>query len=249
LEHLKGKVALITGGGTGIGRATALLFAEEGADVIVNYSRSKDDAEATAKDVEKLGRKSMAIKADVSNDSEARSMVDTVVKEFGRLDILVNNAGYTREISYQDLDGVKEEDWDKIFSINVKGTFNCSRAAIKVMKKQGSGHIINTTSIAGYLGFGSSIPYSASKAALINMTKGLALTQAPEIQVNSVAPGFVKTRWTAGFDKKFEQGHAEATPMRRVATPEDIAKGIFSMVINTFVTGKTLIVDGGRLLK
>jgi 3-oxoacyl-[acyl-carrier protein] reductase len=245
---LEGQVALITGGGTGIGRATALLFAEEGADVAINYSRSKQEAESTALEIEKKGRRCLAIRADVSIDHEVNAMVDKVVGALGGLDILVNNAGTTRTIPYKDLDAIRDEDWEKIFSVNLKGTFYCSRAAIRVMRERGGGQIINVSSIAGYLGWGSSIPYSVSKAAIINLTRALALSQGPEIRVNSVAPGVVKTRWTGVFEKDFERKHLEATPLKRVAEPEDVALAIFGLAINPYVTGKTLVVDGGRTL-
>lgn len=244
---LENKVALITGGGTGIGRATALLLAEQGANVAVNYSRSKEDAEKTVADVEALGRKAIAVQANVAEDASCRAMVDAVVDQLGRLDILVNNAGTTRMVPLDELEGLTEEDWDTIMAVNVKGTFFCCRAAIPKMKANGGGQIVNTASIAGTTGQGSSIAYSASKAAIICMTQSLAVSQAPEIQVNAVSPGLVETRWVEGWEENNAR-HAKGTPMQRNAVAEDVAQAILGVIISPFVTGQNLIVDGGRSL-
>lgn len=247
MPDLTGKVALITGGGTGIGRATALLLAAEGVDIAVNYSRSKEDAKKTVADIEALGRKAVALQANVADDASCRAMVDATVGELGRLDILVNNAGTTRKVDLDDLEGLTEEDWDSIVGVNVKGTFFCCRAAIPKMKANGGGQIVSVASIAGTTGQGSSIAYSASKAAIICMTQSLAVSQAPEIQVNAVSPGLVETRWVEGWDES-NQGHARCTPMRRNAKPEDVADAILGLIISPFVTGQNLVVDGGRSL-
>jgi 3-oxoacyl-[acyl-carrier protein] reductase len=247
MSKLTDKVALITGGGTGIGRATALLLAGEGADIAVNYSRSKEDAEKTVADVEALGRKAIAVQANVAEDASCQTMVDTVVSELGRLDILINNAGTTRMVPLDDLEGLSEEDWDSIMDVNVKGTFFCCRAAIPKMKENGGGQIVSTASIAGTTGQGSSIAYSASKAAIICMTQSLAVSQAPEIQVNAVSPGLVETRWVAGWEENNAK-HAKGTPMQRNAVAEDVAEAILGLVISPFVTGQNLVVDGGRSL-
>ncbi len=247
MGRFDGKVALVTGGGTGIGRSTALLFAEEGADVAVNYSRSQEDAEKTAGDIRGKGRKSIAVCADVSDDSAVREMVNQVVQELGRLDILVNNAGTTRFVPLANLEELSDDDWDHIFDVNVKGTFYCSRAAIPRMKESGGGEIVNVASIAGMTGQGSSIAYAASKAAVISLTKSLAISQAPEVRVNSVSPGIVGTRWVKG-QEEFMTMHREATPLNRVSSPDDIAVSIFGLVMSTFVTGENVVVDGGRTL-
>ncbi len=247
MSKLAGKVALITGGGTGIGRATALLLAGQGADIAVNYSRSKEDAEKTVADIEALGRSAIAVRANVAEDASCRVMIDTVVTELGRLDILVNNAGTTRMVPLDDLEGLTEEDWDTIMGVNVKGTFFCCRAAIPRMKANGGGQIVNTASIAGTTGQGSSIAYSASKAAIICMTQSLAVSQAPDIQVNAVSPGLVETRWVKGWEEN-NAGHARGTPMQRNATAEDVADAILGLIISPFVTGQNLVVDGGRSL-
>lgn len=247
MGRFAGKVAIVTGGGTGIGRATSLMFASEGADVVVNYSRSMTDAESVVAEIESAGRRAIAVKADVSDDHQARALIASATQAFGRLDILVNNAGTTERIPYGDLEGMTDELWDRIMAVNAKGTFLCSRAAILEMRKTDGGQIINTTSISGYTGQGSCIAYAASKAAIINITRALAISQAPDIRVNAVSPGVVDTRWIEGMDE-FTEPHRQATPLKRLATPEDVATAIFGIAINEFITGKTLVVDGGRTL-
>jgi len=245
---LKGKVALVTGGGTGIGRGTSILFAQEGAGVAVNYSRSEADAKDTVSEIKKLGVPAIAVKADVSKDAEVRAMMDRVAKELGRLDILVNNAGTTKFIEHADLEGLTEADWDQVLGVNLKGTFFCCRAAVPFMKQQGGGVIINVTSIAGLNGSGSSIAYAASKAGAISVTKSLAKALAPTIRVNAIAPGFVETRWTADW-ADFRKGHEQATPLKRVGYPKDMAEvALFLAADSSFVTGQTIVVDGGRTI-
>ncbi len=246
--RLAGQVALITGGGTGIGKATALAYAREGADVAVNYSRSQAEAEATAKEVEALGVRALAIRADVASDAQVRAMFDRVKKELGSVQVLVNNAGRTHFIPARDLDKLTEEIWDEILAVNVKGTFFCSRAAAKHMRSRGSGCIVNVTSIAGVTGQGSSMAYAASKGAMINLTKGLAVALAPEIRVNGVAPSVVMSRWVEGWEE-FTKAAEKETPLGRNATPEDVAQVILSLTVSAdFVTGQNLVLDGGRLL-
>jgi len=243
--RLQGKVALITGGGTGIGREIALTYAREGASIAVNYSRSEKEAMETAEEIRKLGVKALPVKTDVSQDSQVREMVEKVVNELGRIDILVNNAGTTKFCLPDDLEGLTEEMWDSAMAVNVKGTFFCSRAVVPIMKRQGSGAIINTASIAGITGIGSSIAYCASKAGVISITKSLARALAPEIRVNAIAPGFIETRWTAAW-AEFRQQHADATPLKRVGQPDDVADVALFLADADFVTGQTIVVDGGR---
>ena len=247
MGRLTGKVALVTGGGTGIGRATSLLFAQEGADVAVNFSRSESDAEDTVSEMQQLGSKGIAVCADISNDASVRSMVKEVVKMLGRLDILVNNAGTTQFVPTTDLEGMTEELWDRILGVNVKGTFFCSRAAIGAMRVYNGGQIVNVSSDSAFTGQGSSIAYTASKAAIINMTRALAISQAPEIRVNAVAPGVTETRWIQGIEP-FADAYRRKNPLQRLARPEDVAEAIFGLVVNDFITGQTLVVDGGRTL-
>ncbi len=246
--RLQDQVALITGGGTGIGRATAVLFASEGADVVVNYSRSQAEAEETVSLVEGLGRRAVAIQANVADDAQVQTMFATAHNTFGKLDILVNNAATTHMVPYTDLDGMDDQKWDDILSVNVKGVFHCMRAAIRIMREQSSqGQIVNVSSISGITGQGSSVAYAASKAAVINMTRGMAKSEAPKIRINAVAPGVVETRWIAGWEK-FTDPHKSITPLGRHAQPEDIATTIFGLAINPFITGQTITIDGGRTL-
>lgn len=241
----KNKVALVTGGGTGIGRATALLLARHGADVAVNFSQSKDEAEATAREIETLGRRAAAIQADVGDNNQARTLVEKTVAQFGRLDILINNAGYTEHIDLKDLASVTDHTWDRTFSVNVKGPFYCARAAAPHMQNAGEGVVVNVSSLAGTLARGNSIPYCASKAALDVVTRILARVLAPAIRVNAVAPGVVNTRWVDG-QTGFVRAAQMQTPMRRIAEPEDVAEVILHLVTScNFVTGQILPVDGG----
>ena len=240
-----GKVALVTGGGTGIGRATVLMLAERGASVAVNYSRSEVEARSTVEAVESLGSRAMRVRADVADDGAVRRMVEEVVAKFGRLDILVNNAGFTKYVDFMDLEGVGDEAWDRTLAVNVKGPFQCARAAAPRMQEAGGGVIINVSSLAAELGRGSSIPYCASKAALNSVTRTLARVLAPTIRVNAVAPGVVDTRWVEGA-RAFVRGARMRTPMRRIASAEDVAQVICSLITGAdFVTGQIVTVDGG----
>lgn len=242
------RVALITGGGTGIGRAVALGLARMHIAVAVNYSRSQQEAEETVRLCRELGARAMAVQADVSRDADVQAMVDRVVSEWGRLDILVNNAGTTRFVPHHDLDELKDEDWDRIFATNVKGVFLCTRAAAKVMLKNGGGSIVNVSSVAGITGKGSSIPYCASKAAVNNLTLSLARVLAPAIRVNAVAPGFVDSRWTAG-QTEYREINLKATPLKRVAQPEDVAEVVVALATGfRHVTGQIIPVEGGILI-
>lgn len=242
---LQGKAALVTGGGTGIGRAIALLLARHGAGVAVNYSRSEAEAQNTVEEIGKLGGRAIKVRADVADNAAVTAMVDAVVREFGRLDILINNAGWARFTEFKDLDAVDDEEWDRTLGVNVKGPFFCARAAAAPMRQAGAGVVVNVSSIAGLLARGGSIPYVVSKAALNTLTRALARTLAPAIRVNAVAPGVVDTRWVEGQDA-FVRGAQLQTPMRRIATPEDVAQVVLSLLVsNDFVTGQILAVDGG----
>ena len=243
---MKGKVALITGAGTGIGRAIALRLAKEGINIIINYSKSEKEAIETKMEIENLGVTCEVFQASVANDQDIRKMIDKIIDKFNRLDILVNNAGTTDFVDHDDLEGLKEEYWDRVMDVNVKGLFSCCRACAPHLKKQ-KGCIINITSVAGQTGLGSSIAYAESKAATNSITKSLARVLSPEVRVNSVAPGVVMTRWHNSEEniKHLISG----TPLGRVATPEDVADITYSLIAHAnFVTGEIIRVDGGKFI-
>ncbi len=244
---VRDKVAIVTGGGTGIGRATALLLARKGAAVAVNYSRSEDEAAATARDIETAGGRAIAVRANVSQEGQVRAMVAAVVDRFGGVDLLVNNAATTRYIAMDDLDGVDDDVWDTIFAVNVKGAFYCARAVAPHMRTRGGGAIVTIGSVAGFTGDGSSLPYAVSKAAIIGLTRSLARALAPEIRVSSVAPGIVETRWVAGREEHVRRLSASSL-LQRTATPDDIAEAVCALLSQDAMTGQTVVVDGGVVL-
>jgi 3-oxoacyl-[acyl-carrier protein] reductase len=247
------RVAIITGGGTGVGRETSLALARLGYHVIVNYSRSQREAEETAREAGSLGVRALAVQADVADDAACRAMVDRTVHELGRVDVLVNCAGTTDFIPFQDLDAVSDEAWQRLYQVNVVGAFHCARAVRAAMLEAGEGVIVNVSSVAAQLGQGSSIPYCCTKAALDNLTVSLARTLAPRIRVNGIAPGFIEGRWTQdGLGAKYpaiKQAYERTLPLGRVCQPRDIAEGIISLITGSkLVTGQTLTVDAGMMI-
>ncbi len=253
MTQLSGKAAIVTGGGTGVGRATALELARQGCSVLINYSRSRDEAERTAAEIQALGVKSLTVEANVADDAACRKMVKTAVDAFGRIDVLVNNAGTTRFVLAADLDKVTDEDWQRIMAVNVIGPFHCARAVKDPMLASGGGQIINISSVAAFAGRGSSIPYAASKGAVNNLTIALARTLAPHIRVNAVASGFITGRWLEkGLGAAYEGAKrtvAESCPLQSVCDPQDVAAAIMSLVTGSkMVTGQILVVDGGMLI-
>jgi 3-oxoacyl-[acyl-carrier protein] reductase len=241
------KVALVTGSATGIGRAVAIRFAQEGLAVAVNYSRSEKEAQETLTAVQQHGVPAILCKASVADEDAVKAMVDRCVGELGGLDVLVNNAGTTRFIEHTNLDALTNEVWDEILGVNLKGTFFCSRAALPHLQKT-SGSIINITSVAGLQGHGSSIPYAASKAAVNCLTKSLARAFGPNVRVNAVAPGPVLTRWLADHMDHVARS-LSITPMGRAAIPEDIADAVYFLSLGTtLMTGQVIVVDGGRTM-
>jgi 3-oxoacyl-[acyl-carrier protein] reductase len=243
-------VALVTGGGTGVGRACALQFAERGYDVVVNYSRSAGDAEQTVAEVAKLGASAFAYQCDVSSEADVRGMIDKIERHFGRLDVLVNNAATTNFIPHADLDAMTEAMWDRILAVNTKGPFFCTRAAAKLLAAGGNGSVVNVSSIAGITGAGSSIAYCASKGALNTLTKSLARALAPKIRVNAVCPGPIDSRWIREGNPNWDLDKMVAgLPLPRASQPKDIADAVVFLAIGTsMVTGQFVVVDGGQTL-
>jgi len=250
--EMEGRVAIVTGGGTGIGRAVCLRLAKAGATaVVVNYSRSEQEARATVAELINLGSDALAHKADVSSEREVAAMIAAVRDRYGRIDVLINNAGTTRFIAHADLDALIDEVWDEIFKLNVKGTFYCCRAAAPELRKT-SGAIVNIASIAGHRATGSSIAYAVSKAGVLQLTRALALTLAPEVRVNSVSPGLVSTRWLRQFDAEAadsqETSTPATTPLNAVATADHVAQAVMAFVENDMLTGQDIVVDGGKTI-
>jgi len=253
--ELKSRVALVTGGAGGIGGAAVRALAKGGvAAIAINYRQSGKAAEALAAEIERGGVKALAVQADVQNDAQVRAMMQTIEARFGRLDIVVNNAGVTHWVKLPDLDGLTDPIWDEILDVNVKGAFRCARAAQNLLETN-QGMIVNVSSISGVLATStiSSLAYGTAKAALIYLTKGLAVAMAPKVRVNCVAPAFTDTPWMSQhFGADYQQVIANASagyPLQRMATPENIAGAILGLITGgDFVTGQTLLVDGGLSL-
>jgi len=243
-------VALVTGSATGVGRACALRFAEEGFDIVINYSRSRDEALETQTLVESVGAQTLLIQCDVSDNDAVKSMIGQVESTWGRLDVLVNNAGTTEFIEHKDLDALNEDIWDRILGVNLKGPFFCIRAAVPLLRESEIGAVVNVSSTAGIDGRGSSVAYCASKGGLNTITKSLARALGPEIRVNSVCPGPIDSRWLKRV--MTDEQLAEETsgyPIPRPSLPEDIADTVVYLALGTTLsTGQLLVVDGGRTM-
>jgi 3-oxoacyl-[acyl-carrier protein] reductase len=244
---LTGKAALVTGGASGIGLATAELLAHCGAAVAINHLAEDPRGPAEVKRLAAAGHRIIAVPGNVSNPAEAASMVTRAIDQLGRLDILINNAGTpatSEPIDFKDLGRMTEEFWATILSTNLLGPFRCAHAAAPALKAS-RGAIVNTASVAGLGAVGSSIAYGASKAALVNMTKNLARALAPEVRVNAVAPGLVDSPWTKAWPQERKRATIEKTLMARMCTPADIAEAMLFLATAAMVTGQTLPVDGG----
>ena len=245
--HLEGKRALVTGAGRGIGKAIALLLAREGADVAVS-DIAVDPARETVKEIESLGGKALAIEGNVADRDGAEKMVEKVVEEFGGIDILVNNAGITRDAL---LLRMKEEDWDAVMDVNLKGTFNCTKAAVRFMSRQKSGKIVNIASIVGLMGNAGQANYAASKAGVIGFTKTVAREFASRgININAVAPGFIATAMTDAIPEKARNELISAIPMGRLGSAEDVAEAVLFLVsgASDYITGQVISVNGGMYM-
>lgn len=243
------KAALVTGAATGIGRAAAVALAGAGFDVAINYSKSEGEASVTAELAQAKGAETLVVQADVSDEDGVRRMLASVEREFGRLDALVNNAGTTTNVAPKDLEGLSLEEWDRVFAVNVRGMFQVTRAAAKLLRET-NGSIVNTASIVGLRPGPQPLPYAASKAAVVSLTRLLALNLGPEIRVNAVAPGWMEGDWMERMLKdKYEDlmgRRARMTPLRRVITADDVAEVIVNLIVsNRMVNGEIVVIDGG----
>ena len=253
--ELKGRVALVTGGAGGIGGAVVRRLAKAQVDgIAINYRKSSNEANDLAAEIERAGVKALAVQADIQSDRQVRTMMEQIQTHFGRLDILVNNAGVTQWVNLSDLHGLTDTIWDEILDVNLKGAFRCARAAAPMLAEN-QGIIINVSSVSGVLAPStmSSLAYGAAKAALIYLTKGLAVALAPNVRVNCVAPAFTDTPWMREhFGADYPQAIAKASagfPLQRIATADEVAGAILGLITGgDFVTGQTLIVDGGLTL-
>ena len=245
--RLKDKVALVTGSAQGIGREIALLFAKEGADVVIS-DINLEKAGKTSSEITALGRKSLALELDVSQQPKVEEAVNKILDKFGKVDILVNNAGITRDGL---LLRMSESDWDAVINVNLKGTFNCTKAVSKAMIKQRSGKIVNIASIIGIIGNAGQANYSASKAGVIALTKTTAKELASRnVNVNAVAPGFIQTEMTARLSEDIKAKILELIPLNKLGNPADVANACLFLASQeaNYITGQTIVVDGGMVM-
>ncbi|HEY0105943.1 MAG TPA: glucose 1-dehydrogenase [Rhizomicrobium sp.] len=255
-DDLRGKVAIVTGSATGIGAAVAQALSRRGANVLVNYTKSRAEAEATAQAVRQAGAEALLVQGDVAQDDDCRRLARMAMEAWSRIDILVNNAGTTKfAANHADLDALTAQDFARLYAVNVIGPFQMIRACIEPLRAHGAGAVVNVSSIAGVAGIGSSVAYAASKGALNTMTYSLARALAPQVRVNAVCPGYVDTNWFAKeFGKEAAERIAEAqgrkNPLQRLADGAEIAKSVVFLAgpESANITGETLLTDGGSHL-
>lgn len=245
---LKDKTAIVTGGGRGIGRAVCLELAGRGANLVINYIGSAEEAEQTAADCRALGAQALIVCGDVSCEADCEALFAQAVEAFGKVDILVNNAGVTKDTL---IVRMSEQDFNKVLDVNLKGTFFCMKQAAKLMMKQRSGRIISISSVVGIRGNAGQVNYSASKAGIIGMTKSLAKELAArKVTVNAIAPGFVQTDMTGVLSDSVKEKIKAEIPMNTLGSPADIANAVafFAEDASAYITGQVLCVDGGMAM-
>lgn len=245
---LKGKTAVVTGASRGIGRAIAIKLAKLGANVVVNYRKSEDAVLDVVKEIEALGVKALAVKADISSYSDVEIMMKKCIEKFGSIDILVNNAGITKDGL---LMRMKEEDFDSVIDINLKGAFNCTKHVSAIMLRQRSGRVINISSVTGITGNAGQVNYSSAKAGIIGMTKSVAREFASRgVTCNAVAPGFIQTDMTNALPIKVKDTLMNTIPLKRLGTPNDVANVVAFLASEeaSYITGQVINVDGGMVM-
>ena len=248
MAGLEGRVALVTGGSRGIGRAVCVRLAHDGADVAINYANNAEAANEVAEEVRKLGRRAEVYQADVADEAAVNAMCEQAIADFGQIDILINNAGITRDAL---LLRMKDEDWDAVLTVNLKGAFLCSRSVAKVMSKQRYGRIINIASVVGQMGNAGQANYCASKAGLIGLTKSNARELAKRnVTVNAVAPGFIATAMTEALPEKVREELAAQIPLERLGSADDIANAVIFLAQEEsgYITGQVIGVNGGMYM-
>lgn len=245
---LEDEVAVVTGSSRGIGAATAVKLAEEGADLVINYNSDRASAEETAAKVRELGRKALIVQGNVADSKDAKNLIKSAVEEYGKIDILVNNAGITK-------DGLilrmKDKDFSDVIDVNLKGTFNCTKNAIKYMMKQHHGKIVNLSSVVGLMGNAGQANYAASKAGIVGFSKSVAKEVSKRgINVNVVAPGYIDTEMTEELSSQVKEDMLENIPLERFGEVEDVANVILFLVspLASYVNGQTINIDGGMLM-
>lgn len=248
---LAGAVCIVTGSATGTGAACAVQLAAKGSRVVVNYTKSEQEAQETLAACHAAGGEAILVKADVADDGDCRALARAALDRWGRIDALINNAGITKFAAAADLDGLDAQDFQRLYAVNVIGPYQMIRACVPSMKQQGKGAIVNISSISGVMGIGSSTAYVASKGALNAMTLALARALAPQIRVNAVCPGLIETRWHMGrFSRddyeKFKQNYEKSVPLARAASPADVAEVALWLIEGAeLVTGESILVDAG----
>ncbi len=245
---LEGEVAVVTGSSRGIGAATAVKLASEGADLVINYNNDKESAEETARQVRNQGRKALIVKGNVADSSDAKNLIKKAVSEFKKIDILVNNAGITRDGL---LLRMKEKDFDTVIDVNLKGTFNCTKNAIRYMMKQRHGKIVNLSSVVGSMGNAGQANYAASKAGIVGFSKAIAREVSKRgININTISPGYIKTDMTQNLPSKVKEEMLNSIPLERFGEVEEVANVIMFLVspLASYINGQNINIDGGMLM-